>query len=156
MKFAFAAAFLALSTIAGCGTGPADGKARIESAATVPLAIRSGTTTHKFRVEVARTPEEQARGMMFRPPLAPGRGMIFPLGAPRVASFWMKNCDHPLDMIFIRADGSIARIVTATPHNLIPEESGEPVVAVLEIAGGEAARLGIAEDDRVTYHDRES
>ncbi len=154
MKFALAAAFLALSTISGCGTAPADGKSRVESAATIPLEIRSAAKRHKFRVEVARTPEEQARGMMFRPPLPQGRGMIFPLGAPRVASFWMKNCPHPLDMIFIRADGSIARIVTATPNNLIPEESGEPVSAVLEIAGGEAARLGIAEDDKVAWTDR--
>ena len=45
-------------------------------------------------------------------------------------------------------------LVTATPHNLIPEESGEPVAAVLEIAGGEAARLGIAEDDKVSWSDR--
>lgn len=154
MKFAFLAASLALSSIAGCSAGPADGKARAQAVALAPLEIRNASKRHKFRVEVARTEEAQARGMMFRPRLAPGRGMMFPFAQLRVASFWMKNCPHPLDMVFIRADGSIARIATAVPHSLIPETSGEPVAAVLEIAGGEAARLGIAEGDTVIWKDR--
>jgi len=63
----------------------------------------------------------------------------------------MKDTFIPLDMIFIRADGSIARIATAVPHSLDSVSSIEPIVAVLEVAGGRAAELGIREGDRVSY-----
>ena len=80
--------------------------------------------------------------------------MIFPFPQPRMASFWMRNTLIPLDMIFIRADGTIARIAAKTvPHSLEPVSSGEPVAAVLEIAGGRAAELGIGEGDRVSGRD---
>lgn len=89
--------------------------------------------------------------MMFRRSVAPDRGMLFPYPTPQVVGFWMKDTFIPLDMIFIRADGSIARIATAVPRSLDSVSSYEPVVAVLEIAGGRAAELGISEGDRVTY-----
>ena len=89
--------------------------------------------------------------MMFRRSIAPDRGMIFPYSPPQVVGFWMRDTYIPLDMIFIRADGTIARIATATPHSLESVSSLEPVVAVLEIGGGRAAELGIREGDRVTY-----
>ncbi len=89
---------------------------------------------------------------MHRQSLAPNAGMLFPYDVPQPASFWMKNTLIPLDMIFIRADGTIARIAANTvPHSLQSVESGEPVAAVLEIAGGRSAQLGIAEGDRVSW-----
>jgi hypothetical protein len=107
---------------------------------------------HQFTVEVARTPEQQAQGLMHRQSLAPDRGMLFPYDPPQPASFWMKNTLIPLDMIFVRADGLIARIAARTvPHSLESVGVGEPVVAVLEIAGGRAAELGIREGDRVAW-----
>jgi uncharacterized protein len=118
----------------------------------VPLSIKTESGTHVFRVEVARTPEEQARGLMFREKLAPDEGMIFPMKPPRFASFWMKNTLIPLDMIFIRADGTISSIEAQTvPHSLTPVASLEPVAAVLEIAGGRAAELGIEAEDKVEW-----
>ena len=118
----------------------------------IPLEIRSGGKVHKFTVEVARTADEQARGLMFRESLAPDRGMIFPYSPPEVASFWMKNTLIPLDMIFIREDGSIARIADNTiPGSLESVSAGEPVVAVLEIAGGRSAELGITDSDTVSW-----
>ena len=143
----------------GCGaeTQPSGG----QSAATqqspsgleiVPLQIRSGPTVHNFNVEVARTVEEQASGLMFRESLAPNAGMIFPFPEPRPASFWMKNTLIPLDMIFIREDGSIARIaVNTVPQSLDPVAVEEPVAAVLEIAGGRSTELGINEGDQVSW-----
>lgn len=78
--------------------------------------------------------------------------MIFPFDRPRPASFWMKNTMIPLDMLFIRADGTIARVAANTvPYSLDSVEVGEPVVAVLEIGGGRSAQLGIAEGDRVSW-----
>ena len=117
----------------------------------VPLTITSSTGVHRFTVEVARTREQQNQGMMFRTSVAPDQGMIFPFDPPREAAFWMRNTLIPLDMIFIRADGTIARISTAVPHSEELMPSGEPVAAVLEIAGGRAAELGIGKGDRVEW-----
>ena len=117
-----------------------------------PLTITSGGQAHNFTVEVARTPEEQQQGLMFRESLAPDRGMIFPYDPPQAASFWMKNTLIPLDMVFVRADGTIARIEENTaPLSLEPVAAGEPVGAVLEIAGGRSAELGIHAGDRVDW-----
>ena len=145
-----ASVFLALA-VAGCGAG--ESAANSASAqSTVQLTIASPTKTHRFQVEVARSEAEQQRGLMFRDRLAPDRGMIFPMNPPRFASFWMKNTAIPLDMIFIREDGSIAKIASETvPYSLDPVPSDEPVIAVLEIAGGRAAELGINVDDKVRW-----
>jgi len=119
----------------------------------VPLTITTATgKTHRFTVEVARTPDQQAQGLMNRESLAPDRGMIFPYDVPVAASFWMKNTLIPLDMIFIRADGTVARIEANTvPLSLEPVGAGEPVAAVLELAGGRSADLGIVPGARVEW-----
>lgn len=105
----------------------------------------------RFTVEIARSAEEQARGLMYRQSLAPDRGMIFPYDPPRAVAFWMDNTLIPLDILFIRADGTIARITADTvPMSRELMSSGEPVALVLEIAGGRAAELGIAPGDRVS------
>lgn len=121
--------------------------------AMVPLTIETAAGKRiKYRVEVARTDEEQMRGLMFRTALAPRTGMIFPMDPPRPAGFWMRNTLIPLDMIFIRADGTIALIAEKTvPLSLDSVESGEPVAAVFEIAGGQARAEGIAAGDRIRW-----
>ena len=123
----------------------------------LPLTIKSANGTHAFRVESAKTEAEQARGLMFRTDLKPDRGMLFwpyPAtgGGPVVANFWMKNTPSSLDIVYIRADGTIARIAeNAVPFSEAPIPSGEPVGAVLELMGGRAAELGIAEGDLMTW-----
>jgi uncharacterized membrane protein (UPF0127 family) len=118
----------------------------------VPLTISSNGLEHRFTVEVARTGEEQAQGLMFRTQLAPDRGMIFPMDPPRPASFWMRNTLIPLDMIFVRADGTIANIEANTvPYSEEPMRSDGTVAAVLEIPGGRSAELGIKPGDRVKW-----
>ena len=118
----------------------------------VQLCIQSGGKALPFTVEVAETPEQQARGLMFRTDLADDRGMLFPFPRERVASFWMKNTVIPLDLIFIRRDGTIESIAAnAVPYDESPHASGEPVIAVLELAGGRAAALGIAPGDTVRW-----
>lgn len=151
LPLAFAAA------LGGCQESPAAVSASTQSAAQpgveiVPLTVETANGPRRFRVEVARTPKQQERGLMFRTALPPMGGMIFPLDVVRPASFWMRNTPLPLDIIFVRQDGTIARIAARTvPYSLDLVESGEPVAVVLEIAGGEAARLGIAEGDRVRW-----
>ena len=117
----------------------------------MPLTIRSATGTHKFNVQVAATPDQQEQGLMFYRSLGPDEGMIFPYDPPQDVAFWMKNTLIPLDMVFIRADGTIARIATAKPLDETPVPAGEPIVAVLEIRGGRAAELGIRANDKVDW-----
>ncbi len=155
MIVGLAALVLSAGAVACTPGGQAAGAITERSAAgleQVPLTIRSSTGMHRFIVEVARSPEEQAMGLMHRQSLAPDRGMLFPYDPPQPASFWMKNTLIPLDLIFIRADGTIARIAENTvPLSLDPVPSLEPVAAVLEIAGGRAAELGIRPGDRVSW-----
>ena len=146
---------LAFLVMAGCSPSPArsaDTETASAPAVLAPVAISTASGVIHYRVEVAAPAQDQARGLMFRSSLPDHGGMIFPMIPPRFASFWMKNTLIPLDMIFIRPDGSIARIAANTiPGNLEPVESGEPVSAVLEIIGGGAAANRIAEGDRVSW-----
>ncbi len=150
MRTTLVAAVLAVAGT-GCASAAKAPSTKLD-AHVVPLTIATATRKHAFTVEVARTEAQQERGLMFRTHLSPDRGMIFPMVPARYASFWMKNTLIPLDMIFVRLDGTIARIAArATPQSLEPIGSGEPVAAVLEIAGGRAAQLGISNDDRVIW-----
>jgi uncharacterized membrane protein (UPF0127 family) len=116
------------------------------------LKITSKNGAHIFGVEMAVTPEEQAKGLMFRKELPEGQGMLFDFHQEQPTSFWMKNTYVSLDMIFIRGDGRILRIAENTvplSEALVP--SGGPVRAVLEVVAGTAKKLGIAPGDRVTH-----
>lgn len=116
------------------------------------LWIDSAGERHRFRVEIAETPAQQARGLMFRTEVATDAGMLFDYGSPRPVTMWMKNTLVPLDMLFIDADGAVVRIERwTTPLSLDSISSGAPVVAVLELRGGAADRLGLAAGDRVSH-----
>jgi uncharacterized membrane protein (UPF0127 family) len=117
----------------------------------IPLKIRTARTVLHFRVELARTGEQQEAGLMFRTSVPAHGGMLFPMEPIREATFWMKNTVIPLDMVFIRQDGTIARIITAKELTTSIDDSGEPVAAVLELGAGRAAGYGIREGDRVTW-----
>jgi uncharacterized protein len=107
---------------------------------------------HAFAIEVASTEQEKALGLMFRTELRDGEGMLFPYTAERGLQMWMHNTYIPLDMVFIRSDGTIARIEErAEPLSDRVISSGAAVLAVLEIPGGAAARLGIKSGDKVRY-----
>ena len=115
-----------------------------------PLEIASGKRRTKFLVEIADDDAERERGLMFRTHLAPDRGMLFDFKTEREVAFWMKNTLIPLDMVYIRANGKIFSIAAnAVPGSLVPIPSGGPVRAVLEIAGGRAAQLGLLPGDHV-------
>jgi uncharacterized membrane protein (UPF0127 family) len=166
MSFVKIAAALALGVLAPAGAyfaytgGGAATQPSSESVKTIALTVTSSNGAHAFTVETAKTEQEQQRGLMFRTEIPANGGMLFAPyppdgGAPKEASFWMKNTPSPLDIIFIRADGTIATIAENTvPFSEAPIPSGEPVAAVLEIKGGRAAELGIAEGDKVTWSGR--
>lgn len=116
------------------------------------LAIVSGGKRHAFQVEVMRTPEQRARGLMHRNYMPADRGMLFDFKAVEPVGMWMQNTYISLDMLFIRADGTIARIAERTePLSTRTIPSGEPVLSVLEINGGVSKTLGIKAGDRVEH-----
>ncbi len=135
---------------------PAAAPAQLEQSAAgldqMALTIASGGKTHRFTVEAARTFEQQQTGMMNRNSLAPDRGMIFPYDPPQPVAFWMKNTLIPLDLVFIAPGGKILRIEeNAVPYSLDQIPSGGPIEAVLELAGGRSAELGLKAGDQVDW-----
>ena len=116
------------------------------------LELVTASGVHVLDVEVAATPEKQALGLMYRTSLSDTKGMLFPHQEPRELSMWMHNTYIPLDMVFIRADGTVHRIeARAEPLSDRVIGSNGPVLAVLEIAGGNAERLGLRPGDKVRH-----
>ncbi len=117
-----------------------------------PLEIATKSGVHTFVVEVAKTDEERARGLMFRRELPEGTGMLFDFRPEQEVAMWMENTYISLDMIFIRSDGRIHRIAENTePLSRRTIPSGGPVGAVLEVIAGTSRKLGIAPGDRVAH-----
>ncbi len=117
-----------------------------------PLEIVTKSGVHVFSVEMAKTEQERATGLMYRKELAEGRGMLFDFSPEQQVSMWMKNTFIPLDMIFIRSDGRILRIAENTePHSERIISSGGLAKGVLEVIGGTARKYGIQVGDRVAH-----
>jgi uncharacterized membrane protein (UPF0127 family) len=132
------------------GLFAAAGSARSADQHTLEIASKTGV--HAFSVEIAQNDAERAKGLMYRKELPEGQGMLFDFQHEQEVGFWMENTYIPLDMIFIRADGRILRIVENTEPlstRIIP--SGGPVRGVLEVIAGTARKLGIAAGDRVAH-----
>ena len=105
-----------------------------------------------FTIEVATTEQQHAYGLMFRHSLPQEAGMLFLFTPPQPVVFWMKNTLIPLDMLFVREDGTIAKIAPqAVPEDRTIIASGETVSGVLEINGGEAGQLGIKVGDKIHH-----
>ena len=116
------------------------------------LEIASKTGVHTFTVELAQTEAERAKGLMFRKELPEGQGMLFDFKKDQDVAFWMENTYISLDMIFIRGDGTIARIEqNTTPLSTRNIPSGGPVRGVLEVIAGTVKKLGIAPGDKVAH-----
>ncbi|MDB5646274.1 DUF192 domain-containing protein [Methylobacterium sp.] len=145
--------FRALLTLVFIGL--ALGQAAAQDAAsgpTEPLSIVGRDGRHIFAVEVMRNDADRARGLMYRRAMAPDHGMLFDFQASAPVAMWMKNTYLPLDMLFIRADGSIAKIAADTePLSTKVIPSNEPVLSVLELNAGTAARLKLHAGDRVEH-----
>jgi len=101
-------------------------------------------------VELAVTDEEQETGLMGRRNVPAGTGMLFVFQQPITVDFWMKDTVVPLDILFIKSDGTVATIApNCVPHSLQDISSGQPVLATLELRGGTVARLKIVPDDKI-------
>jgi uncharacterized membrane protein (UPF0127 family) len=116
------------------------------------LEIVSASGVHVFTIEIADTEPAREKGLMFRKNLPDGHGMLFDFKREQDVSFWMKNTYIPLDMFFIQGNGRILRIAeNAKPLSTALLPSQGPVLAVLEVSGGIAHRLGIRPGDRVAF-----
>ncbi|MBV9567151.1 MAG: DUF192 domain-containing protein [Hyphomicrobiales bacterium] len=116
------------------------------------LEIISTNGPHVFEVELARNNAEREKGLMFRRYMPKNRGMLFDFGTPEPVTMWMENTYLPLDMLFIRADGTVARIETNTePLSRRVIAAGEPVLGVLELNAGVCDELGVKAGDRVVH-----
>ena len=118
-----------------------------------PLTVETAAgNVHAFEVELALTNTQRARGLMYRKELKEEHGMLFIFKDEGRRSFWMRNTYIPLDIIYLRADGSIVNIIAnATPESDEARPSTGPAKAVLEIQGGLAEKLGIGPGDIVRH-----
>lgn len=120
-----------------------EGELHTQKLQVVTVAAQNGNQT--FAVENANTPNQRARGLMFRKHLPEQQGMLFDFGRDQEVRMWMKDTLIPLDMIFIRSDGRIHRIErNAKPGSLRLISSKGPVRAVLEMRAGTSKKYGIA------------
>ena len=121
-------------------------------AATELLVVETKSGRHELRVEVAETEQQKAVGLMFRTDVPVGTGMLFPYGKPQEISMWMRNTYVSLDMIFIRADGTVHRVAENTvPMSEDVVASRGQVTAVLEVMAGEARRMGITSGSKIRF-----
>ena len=111
---------------------------------TPSIHVGEGEDARVIHLEIARTPPEQARGLMYREHMHPALGMLFIFENDAPRAFWMKNTLISLDMIFIRSDGVVDSVLAhVPPHTLESRESDGPARYVLELVAGEAQRLGV-------------
>ena len=138
---------------------PAANPALAQQAAGVPMRLPAETMgivtaqgRFEFEVEIADETDEQQRGLMFRTDLPAKRGMLFDFGQTRMVTMWMRNTPLPLDMVFIREDGTVANVAERTTpfsEEIVP--SAEPVAYVLELNGGIARMIGLKPGDKVEF-----
>jgi len=134
-------------------TGVPAGCARQATAKGPPprVLLETAGGTIALSVEVARTPEARARGLMGRPHLDPDAGMIFLFGDDAPHSFWMKNTLIPLDIVFIGEDGRVAAVTEREPLSLRGDDGGVKSRYVLEVNGGWVRQHGVKPGDRVRF-----
>ena len=142
-------ALLLAACTGGSGAPPATPTPRADGPRVV---LPSGAV---FALEVARTPEQIAQGLMFRESLAPASGMVFVFDAVEPRSFWMKNCHFALDMVFARRDGTVVDVLESVPPceaDPCPSyPSRAPADTVVELTAGEAKRHAVVPGSRLSF-----
>jgi len=122
----------------------------------LPITAQAQISGQIINLEVAKTPKEQAIGLMYRTELADDRGMLFSFNPPRRVNFWMKNCTISLDMIFMRS-GVVKAIALDVPPCVADPcpvyDSDVPVDQVIEARGGLIRELGLKIGDRIIISD---
>jgi len=147
-----ATALVALPACKNNGQRAQSGTAPGAAAQPASVTIATGERQLTFRLELALTPADQERGLMYRKSMAADAGMLFVFDRQSVHTFWMKNTLIPLDMLFIDADRRIVGIVaSAEPLTETGRSVGVPSQYVLEIGGGLSGQLGIRAGQTVDF-----
>jgi uncharacterized membrane protein (UPF0127 family) len=143
-------ALLAALTAVGALIVPQAG-ARAE-AALQRLEFITADGPHEFRVELADTPAERAKGLMYRKHMPADQGMLFDFHEEGPVMMWMKNTYIPLDMIFVSRRGVVTHVaVNAAPFSEEIITSGGPAYAVIELNAGAASKIGLKPGDEVRH-----
>ncbi|GAA0394356.1 DUF192 domain-containing protein [Brevundimonas terrae] len=118
-----------------------------------PLSVVTQSGEHHFMVEIADDNASRARGLMYRPPLADDRGMLFQFPQASEQSFWMRNTPSSLDIIYIAPDGKIISIARhTTPYSEAPVPSYGAANGVLELRAGRADEIGAKPGDQIKHN----
>lgn len=143
----------AFGGVGGWATSPARAEAPgVVAQALEPLTFETPSGARVVAVEVARSEPQRTRGLMGRRFMPEDRGMLFLFDRPQIISMWMKNTYIPLDMVFVGQDGRVVSIAAnAEPFSEAIVSSSGPAVAVVEINGGVARRMGMRVGDRVRH-----
>lgn len=116
------------------------------------ISIETASGTFRFSVEIADDDAERSKGLMLRRKMLPTHGMLFDFRQVAPVAMWMKNTYLPLDMIFVRPDGTVARIARKTePLSTEIISSYVPVSHVLELNAGMAAQIGLKKGDVIRH-----
>ena len=141
-----------VAVLLGLSLAPAFSQGEDMAARIEPIVIESSSGTHLMNVEIADTPALRERGLMFRQRIPDDHGMLFLFDTQEQIAMWMKNTLVGLDMVFIRADGTVSQVVANTkPLSLEIIQSKESLPAVLELGAGSASRLGIGPGALIRY-----
>ncbi len=117
-----------------------------------PLKIVTASGEHDLLVEIADDEAERERGLMYRPPLADDRGMLFEFPDSAERSFWMRNTPSSLDIIYIDPTGTIVSIARhATPYSEAQLPSNGAANGVLEVRAGLTEQIGAKPGDRIVH-----
>jgi hypothetical protein len=142
-----AALLLFVATTGGAGAQAPDKRPAFERA---PLAIVTAAGRQEFTVEVAKTDEQRAYGLMFKRAMPANEGMLLLYDKPQPIFIWMRNTYIPLDLVYIKADGTVESIYYgARPLDETSRPSQGDALGVLEINAGVARLIGIRPGDRV-------
>jgi uncharacterized membrane protein (UPF0127 family) len=134
----------------GCGNGDSEPSAAPSAIATVPAWLTRITFVNEagaeidLFVEVADSPEERTRGLMFRESLPEDQGMLFVFEQEGNHSFWMKDTTIPLSIVFIEGEGEIIGIQDMEPLSEELHAPGEPYLYAVEVNQGWFQRNGIS------------
>ncbi len=142
---------LAAAALAGAATAPLPAQA--QPAAEQPQrlqAITLGAGMHNIHAELALTPEQRQKGLMYRRDLATHEGMLFIFEEPQPQCFWMRNTPTALTIAFVADDGAIVNLADMKPFDESSHCSTQPVRYVLEMNLGWFARRGIKPGFKLT------
>ena len=136
---AAAALLVALASVSATGQAAREPPAQPQRLQAITLSAGM----HNIRAELATSPEQRQKGLMYRRDLAPHEGMLFVFDAPQPQCFWMRNTPTALTIAFVADDGSIVNLADMTPFSDASHCATQPVRYVLEMNQGWFAKRGI-------------